>query len=132
MHSPRLLLPIALVLAGLTFLTAMPPVQAQPPNTTYWAAFAYSPSTGKYGYTYGWLAQSNAKRAALKNCKAVDAKLIAVVGNYYLALAKGDDETVYGYGYSTDAADAKAIALRECRKRTSNCYIAFCVHSWAG
>jgi serine/threonine-protein kinase len=127
-----LLLPSTFVLAILVLLAVATPARTQPANTTYWAAIAYSTSTGSYGYSYGWLAESNARRVALKNCKARDAKVIVVVGNYYVALAKGDDPSAYGYGYSTSADEARAIALRECRKRTTNCYIAVCVHSWAG
>jgi hypothetical protein len=122
----------SLLLAAAALLLVAPPVAAQPPNTTYYAALAFSTSTGKYGYTSGWLSDSNARRVALKNCKAEDARVLVVVGNGYAALALGDDRTVYGYGYGETASEAKQHALKNARARTTNCYTAVCVHSWAG
>jgi hypothetical protein len=113
------------------------PALAQPPNTTYYTAIAFSDSTGAWGYSYGFLSDLNAKREAIKRCKAqdekaTDARVILLVGNGYAALAKGDDTKVYGYGYSEDADEACQIALRECNKRTKNAKIVAIVHSWAG
>jgi hypothetical protein len=123
----------AAVLMALAAVQAvMPSSQAQPENTTYYTAIAYSQSTGRYGYSYGWLAESNARRGARANAKAEDARVILVVGNGYAALALGDDVSAYGYGYGPTAAEARRHALAECQKRTANCYIAVCVHSWAG
>jgi hypothetical protein len=133
---PSLRLPLlraAIVLLTLAAVQAVVPVgQAQPENTTYYAAIAYSQSTGRYGYSSGWLAEINARRSALANAKARDARVILVVGNGYAALALGDDSSAYGYGYAETAAEARRHALAECQKRTTNCYIAVCVHSWAG
>jgi hypothetical protein len=84
------------------------------------------------GYSYGWLSDTNARRAARTNCKANDARVILVVGNGYAALALGDDASAYGYGYGDTAAEVKRHALADCRQRTTNCYVAVCVHSWAG
>jgi hypothetical protein len=53
-------------------------------------------------------------------------------GKRSAALAVGDDPSAYGYGYGQTAADARRHARAECRKRTTKCYIAVCVHSWAG
>jgi Domain of unknown function (DUF4189) len=123
----------AVVLLAVALVQALlPQTQAQPANTTYYAAIAFSPSTGRYGYTYGWLSSTNARRASREKCKAADAQVIVVVGNGYAALALGDDPSAYGYGYGQTAADARRHALAECQKRTTNCYIAVCVHSWAG
>jgi hypothetical protein len=121
---------VLMVLAAVQ--AVMPSSRAQPQNTTYYAAIAYSQSTGRYDYSYGWLAESNARRAARANAKADDARVILVVGNGYAALALGDDVSAYGYGFGPTAAEARRHALAECQKRTANCYIAVCVHSWAG
>jgi serine/threonine-protein kinase len=108
------------------------PIKTPGGYKTYYAALAFSPSTGKYGYSHDWLARINAERVALKNCKADDARLLVVVGNGFCALALGDDKTAYGFGYAETEAEAKKIALRECRKRTTNCYIAVSICSFGG
>jgi hypothetical protein len=130
--ASKFLLHTALVLTAFSLLAVTPNTQAQPAYTTYWAALAWSPSTGRYGYSCGWLSEVNARRVALKNCNARDAQVVYYVGNGYLAVAQGDDPLAIGYGGAKTAAEAKAIALRECRKRTTNCSIAVCVHAWAG
>jgi hypothetical protein len=122
----------AIVLAAAAILTLLPPAQAQPENTTYYAAIAFSQSSGRYGYSYGWLSDTNARRVARTNCKANDARVILIVGNGYAVLALGDDPSAYGYGYAKTAAEAKRHALAECQRCTTNCYVAVCVHSWAG
>jgi hypothetical protein len=124
--------PALVLLAAAALQALLPPAGAQPPNTTYYAAIAFSSSTGRYGYTYGWLSEDNARRASRAHCKADDARVVLVVGNGYAALALGDDRSAYGYGYAETADEARRHALEECRKRTTNCYIAVCVHSWAG
>ena len=96
---------------------------------TKYAAIAYSPETGKYGYSNGWLSFTNAKRVALSHCKAKDAKIVTWVGNGWCALAIGDDRAAYGFGYGETAQEAKTIALREAGKRTTNCRVAACVFS---
>ena len=127
-------------LVAVSLALCLPPtraLQAQPPDNVYnyYAAIAFSQSTGRYGYSSGWLAEINARREALKNCKAKDAKVILVVGNGYAALAVGEDTSAYGYGSAktVEGADlAKRYALEACRKRTTNCKIVVIIHSWAG
>ncbi len=119
-------------LAAAAFLAALvlasAPVQAKPDANTY-ASIAYSQSTGKYGYSYGYNDPDEAREAALKRCKARDAKILFTVGNGWVALALGDDTDCYGYGYGTSRAIAESHALKEARKRTKNCYIAVSVYS---
>jgi serine/threonine-protein kinase len=108
------------------------PIRTRLGLQTYYAAIAYSTSTGRYGYSHDWTARINAERVARKNCEATDAKVLVVVGNGFCALAVGDDKTAYGFGYAETDAEAKEIALRECRKRTANCRVAVCVCSVVG
>ena len=130
-------LPLLAVLSVVLCLPLTGVVQAQTDDdyTTYYAAIAYSQSTGRYGYSSGFAAEVNARRQALKECKAADAKVVLIVGNGYAALALGDDTSAYGFGHSKtqQGADvARRYALDACRQRTTNCKIAVSIHSWAG
>jgi hypothetical protein len=102
-----------------------------PPDKEHntFAAIAYSESTGKWGYAYDCGTGQEARRKALKFCKANDAQVLVVVGNMSCALALGDDKTTHGLGTGSSAA---LLALRSARKVTTNCYIAVCVQSKYG
>jgi len=65
----------------------------------------------------------------VENSKAKDAKVVLVVGNYWCALALGDDKTAYGVGYNTSPEKAKKTALEECQKRTTNCKVVVCFNT---
>jgi hypothetical protein len=101
-------------------------------HDTY-AAIAYSPSTGSYGYAYNCDSRGEAERLALKHCKARDARIATWVHNGFCALAVGDDQSCWGSGWSYgDGAtnrEAKRYALDECRKRTTGAHIILCVCS---
>jgi hypothetical protein len=97
--------------------------------SNYWGAIAYSQSTGKWGYSRTWLSEVNARRVAIENCEAKDAKVVLAVGNYWCALALGDDVTAYGTGYAETADEAKRFALEECAKRTANSKIVVCFNT---
>ena len=62
------------VLVLLCGLSSLPRAQAESDGVTTWAAVAYSPATGKYGYGRGFYAEINAKRRALNQCGAHDAR----------------------------------------------------------
>lgn len=91
-----------------------------------YAAIAYSPSTGKYGWANGYGTRTGAESAALNNCKYSDARIVTWVHNGFCALALGDDKSRWGIGYSYgDGATntyARNRAVEECRKRTSNAH----------
>ena len=88
-------------------------------------AIAYSESTGNWGYATGG---RSGEYNALKNCKAEDAKVIALQYDCWLALALGDEKGVYGWGHAGNRADAESFALENCGKRTKNAKIvvSFC------
>jgi hypothetical protein len=92
---------------------------------THYAALAYSPSTGKYGWAQGYAATGVAKQAAVDACKAPDARPViwGPDGRYY-ALAAGKDGSAGATGVT--AAKAKADALELCLEHTTDCKLVFC------
>lgn len=96
------------------------------PNT--FAAIAYSPSTGKYGYSYNYRSRVAAEKTALNNLPVADARIVGWVKAGICALALGDDKTSWGVGWSygngARTEDAKEAALAECSKQTTHPYIA--------
>jgi serine/threonine-protein kinase len=75
------------------------------------AAIAYSPHTGQYGYWYGADCLATAKNGALQGCNARDAQVVVTVENGWAALAVNNNGG-YGYGWSTNCqAEAERIAV---------------------
>jgi hypothetical protein len=97
------------------------------------AAIAYSPATGKYGYAYNYRSRSAAEKAALEKCDAEDARIACWVNRGFCALALGDDKTCWGvgwrYGGGSSNTDAKDTALKECGNRTTGAHIVLCLSS---
>lgn len=91
----------------------------------FWGAIAYSESTGDFGYATG--GGRSSQFAALKNCKASDAKVLLTKYDCWMALAVGDDR-IFGHGFSGNRADAEKNALDECARRTKNgkIVVSFC------
>lgn len=76
-----------------------------------YGAIAYSPQTGKWGYSYGYYYLSDAQNNALSRVDSSDARVAVWVENGWAALAK-DSKGNYGWGWSTNSlADAEAFAL---------------------
>ena len=102
-------------------------------NGDTYAAIAYSPATGNYGYAYNHGSRFAAESAALRNCKGDDGRIVTWVHNGFCALALGDDKSTWGVGWSYgDGATntyAKRRAVQECGKRTTNPRIVICVCS---
>ncbi|OAI46170.1 hypothetical protein AYO44_11790 [Planctomycetaceae bacterium SCGC AG-212-F19] len=127
---------VAVALPTLSILGTVSNVRAQQvivfDGDTY-AAIAYSPSTGKYGYASNYGSRWSAQNAALRNCPVADAKIVTWVHNGFCALALGDDVSAWGIGYSYgDGAtntNAKQRALNECSKRSNGARIVVCVCS---
>lgn len=78
-----------------------------------YAAIAYSPSTGNYGYSYGYPCLDDAEAVARQNAAACDAQVVVSAENEYLALAQNDDGT-FGYGFSGSRYLAQSIAMHNC------------------
>lgn len=93
-------------------------------KTDYWAAIAYSPSTGRYGTYSEARGRDTALRASRDFCKADDARPVVLVGNGWCALAVGRDTSAWGVGWGPDRSTAEEYALEAARERTTDCRIA--------
>jgi len=113
-------------IAALTLAVALAPAFADERvvvNPDRYAAIAYSPATGAYGYGYDCGTRREAERRALAECDAPDAKLLTWVQFGWAALVVSDDG-YYGhattYGRGANSADARADAIAELRKRSKS------------
>jgi serine/threonine-protein kinase len=93
-----------------------------------YAAIAYSPSTGAFGYSCNFATRTSAEKVALAVCKADDAQVLVWARNGWCCLAVGDDNH-YGYSWADDKTYAKNLALSECKKESENCKIVIAVSS---
>lgn len=88
-----------------------------------YAAVAFSPSTGKYGYAWNHGSRAAAEKTALSRCTEKDAEIVAWVNEGFLAVAIAEDNT-YGTGYRFGAGasntDAFNRAKAELKKRTDS------------
>jgi hypothetical protein len=81
-----------------------------------YCAFAFSESTGRYGFADGFDSRRKAERYALGKCGTADASVVGWVNNGYLALAVGPGNS-YGTGFGSSAEVACRNALRNCPRR---------------
>lgn len=85
-----------------------------------YAAIAYSPSTGEYGYGWNHYSKGAAERTALSHCKYPDAKIVGWVQGGWVVLAIGADNS-YGcdcaYGNGAQLSVAAEKARRECHRQ---------------
>jgi serine/threonine-protein kinase len=93
-----------------------------------YAAIAYSPSTGAFGYSYNFATRTSAEKVALAECKGDDAQVLVWARNGWCCLAVGDDNA-YGYSWADNEDYAKKLALSECKKQADNCKIVVAVSS---
>jgi hypothetical protein len=102
------------------------------PKSGFVAAIAYSPSSGKVGYTAGHArTKEDAQARALKHCGAPDAK-VYMWGEEWLAIATADDRRgVAGFAPGATREAAEKAALEQCKKHGHGapCSIALSVHS---
>jgi tetratricopeptide (TPR) repeat protein len=102
-------------------------------NSDSYAAISYSPSTGKWAYSYSYGDRWSAEKAAVEACKDEDARALCWVNEGFAALALGKDKEHWGWGtsYGSDASSAEAvnIALEKCKERTTDVHIVLCLSS---
>ena len=103
----------------------------KPPTVTYptviaypmtYAAIAFSQYTGAVGHAQGFYYESEARQAALNFC-GNSCQVVAVARGAHVALAVGRRN---GFGYAISSAsldEAKAHALKNCRRFTRRCKI---------
>jgi Domain of unknown function (DUF4189) len=95
-----------------------------------YAAIAYSPTTGAYGFGNKFDSRKGAEDKALAECKADDAKVAGSVKNGWCILAVGDfDASIYACGDNSDKAEARKTAMAECGKLVKPCHIVSSVSS---
>jgi hypothetical protein len=102
------------------------------PKSGFVAAIAYSPSTGKIGYTAGHArTKEEAQARALKHCGAPDAK-VYMWGEQWIAMATVDQRRgVAGFAPGATRETAEKAALEQCKKfgHGAPSRIALSVHS---
>ena len=88
-------------------------------QNNYYAAIAYSQSTGRIGFTVRRArTEQEAQRFAEQNCGAPDAKAYMWGGNQWVAIATVDDHPgTAGFGRGATDAEAQQKALAESRSR---------------
>ena len=95
-----------------------------------YAALAYSPSTGRWGYGNGYPTRAQATTRALAECGQSDA-VTKWCKNAWIALALSDKSPGgYGWAWATTASAARSRALRECRARNPDAHIVTCVSAF--
>jgi hypothetical protein len=95
-------------------LIVIAPWLVTPAFASLYGAIAYSPSTGRNGYTYNYNFLGDAENDAIAYCDAPDAEIVAWARNEWCALAVADDNSNYGYASGVTKADAEANALSYC------------------
>ncbi|HVS36794.1 MAG TPA: DUF4189 domain-containing protein [Gemmataceae bacterium] len=101
---------LSLVLAAVAVFGFAAPASARADK---FAAIAYSPSTGAYGYAYGKACRDEAERTALGYCKGADARILVSCEDSCAALAVGDNG-VYGYATADTRREAERLAIQKC------------------
>jgi len=109
-----------------------PPPAPSATKSEFYAAIAYSPSTGKIGSTAGRArTKEEAQRLALKNAAARDAKVF-MWGNQWVAIAVVEGRTgAAGFGPGATREVAEQAALAQARKYAHGApvRIALSIHS---
>jgi hypothetical protein len=95
-----------------------------------YAAIAYSPSTGRWGYGNGYPSQSQAIARARSECGRADART-SWAKNSWIALAISDrSRGGYGMAWATTASGARSRALAECRRHNPDARVVVCVSAY--
>jgi len=102
-------------------------------KTDFWAAIAFSPSTGKYGSTCEWTSRVNAERVARESCNSADAQVVVLCCNGWCALAlgktTGTEKSAWGVGWGPDRERAERFALESARQRMSEAKVVYSINS---
>lgn len=93
-----------------------------PRSRVTYSAIAYSPSLGRQGWARNYATPQAAQLAAMRACGGRDVRpIIWGASGSYLALAVGDGGAAGATGRT--ASQARAAALQECRRYTTNCKV---------
>lgn len=97
---------------------------------TRYAAIAYSPSTGLYGYGNGFSTKADAIERALQECGGRDART-NWCRNAWIALAISDSSPGgYGWAWATSAAGARRAARAKCLEENDDARVVLCVSAY--
>ena len=95
-----------------------------------YAAVAYSPKTGRWGYGANYQTKAEAIARAKKECGKSDAKT-NWCKNAWIALAISDQSPGgWGSAWGETAEAARAAARRECLARTPDARVIVCVSAY--
>ena len=110
-----------------TFVLGLPPsLQA----ADSYAAIAYSPSGGQWGYSNGYPSKSQAISRAIRECGRADTRT-SWAKNAWIALAISDRSSGgYGMAWATTASGARSRALAQCRSRNPDARVVVCVSAY--
>jgi serine/threonine-protein kinase len=94
------------------------------------AAIAYSPKTGRWGYGANYPTKSEAIARARRECGRSDART-NWCRNAWIALAVSDESPGgWGSAWGETAAEARAAARRECLARNPDARVVVCVSAY--
>lgn len=77
------------------------------------AAIAYSPATGRTGWSHSYSDLGDAETAATNACNETDAVIVAWSKNAWCSLAVADDGS-YGWSWGNTQEEAETAALAGC------------------
>jgi serine/threonine-protein kinase len=93
-----------------------------------YAAVAFSPSTGAYGYGNGYATKAEAIQRARRECGESDA-VTKWARNAWLALAVSGDGG-YGSGWGTTAGKAREMAVESCLQHNAEAKVVVCISAY--
>jgi uncharacterized protein DUF4189 len=95
-----------------------------------YAAVAFSPSTGLYGYGNGYSSKDEAVERALQECGGRDA-VTKWCRNSWIALAiSRKNPGGYGWAWAESAGAARSAAIDNCREHNSDAHVVVCVSAY--
>lgn len=89
-----------------------------------YSCIAFSVSTGKFAVSVAKASKSEAEADAVLKCGAEDAKVVGTAKKNFCVLALGKDKGAFGIGIADTEKAAQEKAMEECKKKTSECFIA--------
>jgi hypothetical protein len=130
-HLAKMIVVASLSVAGICALAAR--AHADDIDFSTYAAVAFSPSTGGYGYAWNCWSRGQAEQVALSHCTTDDTRIVGWVQGGWLVLAIGQDNSTYGTGweYGDGATNTVAVerAVDECHSRGQKIRTVICLCS---
>ena len=107
-------------------LAAAPALQAA--GDTY-AAVAFSPSTGRWGYGNGYPTNSEAIARARRECGRSDSRTNWCKNSWIALAVSNQSRGGWGSAWGETAAAARSAAIAECVARNPDGHVVICVPS---